>query len=56
VGGPAVGGGLGIYGAAVDVDLEVEVTTDAASVAGLTDGADALAGPCGPSTGKTWSK
>ena len=37
-------GGLGIDWVAVDVDLEVEVTADSAGVAGLTNGADALAG------------
>jgi hypothetical protein len=42
---PALQGGLGVDGDAVDVDLEVEVAADRDRVAGLADGADPLALP-----------
>jgi hypothetical protein len=42
---PAFEDRAGVDRAAVDVDLEVEVTADGAGVAGLADAADMLAGP-----------
>lgn len=41
---PSTQGGLGVDRAPADVNLEVEVTADADRVAGLADGANALAG------------
>ncbi len=42
---PTLKRGLGVYRAAVDVDLEVEMAADGAGVSGLSDRADALASP-----------